>query len=277
MRKKLIFAGSGVTSGVGWNEADRSVDTITSPYLWTNLIHQNIQQLTKLRAVNVGKKHANNADIFQQVAEAISIYGTQIELLFCQWTTPFKHNWNVGFEPWNTSETTIRTVPVSHSVNLNNGKSWSREYINDVITRFLELHHVHWEIIKIVKYSNIILKLAKQFEIKIFFINASCPWDKNYFVELFDVEPNDYTKFTKKEILNIDNRNDEDIFKLYKLAHAQYQEAGGVDESDWINLYNSFLINQVDTTFPGASLGGVESNKIYYKIIENRLKELEFI
>jgi hypothetical protein len=277
MAKKLVFTGSGSSSGNGWDYVYPGIDTSASPDLWTNLCHQNIHRLQNLDMVNVSKKNATNIDIFQQTIKVIADYGEQIDVIFCQWALLFKYEWNVGFELWPTTESVVPTFAVNHDVNLNNNKTWTREYIKNQIVKFLELHHVHWEIVKIIQYSNIILKLANRYKIPVFFINESFPWDKDYFVELSNVKPNEYTEFTKKEILNVDNRDDEDIFELYKLAHQHYREAGGVDQKNWINLYDSFFTNQVDKISVDNPLGGVKSNKIYYKIIEQRLKELNFI
>jgi hypothetical protein len=275
MTKKLIFAGSGTTSGAGWHQTDPTIEVGNCPHLWTNLCYQGIEKLNRLDLVNISQGGASNADIFQQTIKAISTFGKDIEILFCQWTVVPKYRWNVGFELWSTSESVFGNEYMFHDVNLNNGKHYSKEYIQELVDNFLEIHHPHWEIVKVIEYSNIISGLAKQLGITVFFINGACPWDNNYFIELHNVEPEAYTEFTKKHILNIDTRTDEDIFKLYALAHQHYQRAGGIDESKWINLYNSFLDNQLDNNLE-PSLGGINSNKRYYNIINARLKELNF-
>ena len=78
------------------------------------------------------------------------------------------------------------------------------------------------------------------------------------------------TEFTKKEILNIESRDDRDIFKLYNLAHQHYQEAGGINEIEWINLYRSFLQNTTDVNFDLIH-PGKQSNLNFYNIIKQKI------
>jgi len=271
--KKIVFSGCSFTAGHGWDECDPFNNSVTSvkesPNLWVNLCHQNIEQFKNLELINVGVGGASNTEIFQSTIKSISQHGNDIDTIFCQWTAMPRYNFKVGFELWNTDEslTTNRT----YDVNLNRGKQWSRTYVNNLLNEFKVMHHLHWEILKVVEYSNIINMITKQLQIKnVFFINGLCPWDDNYFTQLIDVEPESYTPFTKKEILTIDSRSDQDIFLLYSQAHQHYKEAGGIDESQWINLYNSFLKNKIDFNFDKIH-PGIQSNQLYYQIISNKL------
>jgi hypothetical protein len=185
-----------------------------------------------------------------------------------------RYQFDAGFELWPTS---VRLSPhaVDCDINLTNGVTWSKSYVNDLINRLYAMHHLHWEILKVVKYSNIIKQTAKALNIRrIMFVNGLCPWDKNYFDILSgpDILPNNYTEFTKTKILNIDSRSDEDIFKLYQLAHKHYTEAGGIDPKDWVNLYDSFFYKRTDTNFDQLH-PGIQSNQTYYQQVKNFLKE----
>jgi hypothetical protein len=272
--KKLVFSGCSLTAGNGWKDCEpnisRSIPVKQSPNLWVNLCHQNIEQFKDLELINTGVGGASNTEIFQFAVDSISQYGNDIDTIFCQWTSMPRYNFDIGFETWNTSENLFTSERI-HDINLSCGIRWSREYMSNFLEEFKLMHHLHWEILKVVKYSNIISKLAKQLQIKnIFFINGICPWDENYFTQLTNTKPNSYTTFTKKEILNIDSHNDLDIFTLYEQAHRHYSEAGGIDQSQWINLYNSFLKNKVDVNFDNRH-PGIRSNQLYYQLILNKL------
>jgi hypothetical protein len=280
--KKVIFSGCSFTAGDGWLDitADTKIENKDSPHLWVNLCYTRINRLNKLEMINIGKDGASNTEIFQNTVRSMAQYGDQIDTIFCQWTSMPRYNWNVGFELWSTAESfgSEHLLKVTnHDVNLNNGDHWPRKYINDLVDRFRVMHHLHWEIVKVVDYSNVIYDLAKKLGISnVFFMNGLCPWDQNYFVELDNVKPESYTEFTKTNILNMDNRDDDDLLKLYKLAHQHYQEAGGINPATWINLYSSLLNNKVDTNFDNNH-PGVKSNILYYEMIDRRLKELGFI
>jgi hypothetical protein len=282
--KKIVFAGCSFTAGAGWTDTSSGQQAVianekNSPYLWTNLCHKNIRRLASLEQINIGQTGASNTEIFRNVVNTIGQLGNKIDVIFCQWTAGPRYNFQTGFELWNTSESITNTKNRSHAIELRQGDLWSRESTRDLLDKLRVLHHLHWEIVKVVDYSNIITNLAKNLGTqgpKVFFINGLCAWDKEYFTELSNVKPEAYTEFTKHKILHIDTRSDEDIYKLYALAHQHYREAGGINEQQWLNLYSSFNQNKTDVNFDQIH-PGTHSNQFYYHTIEQRLKELNFI
>ena len=283
MNKKLLASGCSYTAGSGWADADPeeigNISVKDSPHLWINICHRRINALSQLELINIGQGGASNTEIFENTVRAMTKYGNQINTIFCQWTSMPRYNWNVGFELWSTSEDlgSSQLQLRTHDVNLNRGDTWPRDYITNLTDRLRVMHHLHWEILKVVGYSTVISDLAHKLGIdNVFFINGLCPWDCNYFTKLENVKPEAYTKFTKTDILNVDSRDDADILELYKLAHQHYQERGGIVQAQWINLYESFHKNKVDTNFDGLH-PGVKSNLGYYKMIDQRLKELGFV
>lgn len=268
---KVIFAGCSFTAGSGWDELGVVENCKNSPNLWVNLCCNQIDQLKNLELVNLGKGGASNSEIFTIATRAIAESQSDVSMLFCQWTAMPRYNFSVGFELWPTTEQLSPNARSKFDVNLNRGDKWSRKYLDDLLDRLLVLHHLHHEIVKVVEYSNILQKLAKQFGIKLFFINGLCPWDQDYFVRLTGVMPEQYTPFTKKEILNIDSRDDNDIFKLYNIMHTDYDLAGGIDKTTWINLYDSFLENKTDLNFDKMH-PGTQSNQHYFQQIKTFLE-----
>jgi hypothetical protein len=275
--KTFVIAGCSVTSGVGWNENNHFTDAKDDFRLWTNLCHRNIKRFQNLKLLNVGQAGASNSDIFQNAVRVIANNNISIDTMFVQWTSGPRYTFNAGFELWNTSEVLVHgNSPRKHNIKLNNGEYWTREYVHDLTDRLRVLHHLHWEIVKIVDYSSMLSNLAQQKEFDIFFINGICPWDENYFVELHNVTPEEYTAFTKKHIIDIESRSDEDIHKLYHLAHQHYREAGGINQSQWINLYNSFYNLRTDFNFDGSH-PGQQSNQTFFNLIKSQLASLNYI
>jgi hypothetical protein len=280
--KHIVFSGCSWTSGIGWLDIDEkesaNISVPDHPSLYVNLCHSRIEKFSSLKLINNSVGGWSNTDIFEDVVQSISQHGDQIDTIFCQWTSMPRYNFNTGLELWTTAEgLNDGTHHHSHDINLSDGTHWPRKYVRDLLYRLKVMHHLHWEIVKVVKYANIIVNLAKKVGINnVFFINGICPWDKNYFVELTNCLPDSYTNFTKTTILNIINRNDEDIFKLYKQIHSQYRSAGGIDESSWINLYDPLMNHRVDRNFDGAH-PGTKSNEIFFQIIHSRLKHLNII
>lgn len=277
MGDKVVFVGCSFTAGGGWAEfsEDKSVkiECKDSPYLWVNICHKEISRIKNLKLINLGRSGASNTEIFQDAVRSISLFESDIDIMFCQWTSVPRYSFNVGFELWSTTESLHSTDLRKHDINLSNGDHWPRKYIKDLLDRLRIMHHLHWEILKIVDYTVILSRLAKQKGFNIFFINGICPWDKDYFIRLENVKPENYTPFTKKEILNIESRNDHDIFKLYNLAHDHYQEAGGINDAEWVNLYNSFLDNKIDVNFD-LDHPGKQSNFIFYNLVKQKLENI---
>lgn len=273
MEKQVLFAGCSYTAGSGLirTEPGATTDTKSSPDLWVNLCHQHIRELAEFAVINTGQSGASNREIFQQVMAALSKFGSSIDTVFCQWTSMPRYNFNVGFELWDTSES-LMTEQRSHDINLNRGDHWPRHYVTDLLDRLRVMHHLHWEILQVVEFVNIIKGLAKQIGVdRVYFINGLCPWDHDYFTWLADAQPESYTGFTKREILNIVSRDDSEIHRLYDMAHSQYRAAGGIDPSDWINLYGSFMQRRVDFNFDGIH-PGIKSNRIYHELIKQRIQ-----
>lgn len=274
--KKVLFTGCSFTAGTGWSSIDPGAPAKDSSSLWVNLCHQNIDYLTQFDLINRGVGGASNTEIFENTMREISKFGKDIEVIFCQWTSAPRYNFKIGFELWSTQEylENASTSYSKHDVNLHSGEHYPRKYIKDLLDRLRVLHHLHWEILKVVDYSNIITTVAKAYGIKqVFHINGLCPWDKNYFVELYNVKPSEYTNFTKTEILNIETRDDSDIYQLYKIAHNDYKSVGGINESSWLNLYNSFRNQQIDVNFDKIH-PGIKSNQIYFNQIKQFIEQV---
>ena len=271
----LVFSGCSFTAGQGWvnedSETSRYLPGKDHPNLWTNLCYSQIDQFKNLYCINAGQGGASNTDIFVNTTQAIAEHSDNINTVFCQWTSMPRYNFNVGLELWKTRVGLSPGARSLSDINLSNGDRWDKKYVDDILDRIRALHHLHPEILKVVEYSNILEKLAKNFNFKIYFINGLCPWDNEYFVRLTDVSPEDFTPFTKKEILEIEHRSDEDIFKLYKKIHNDYARVGGINSNIWINLYDSMLKNIIDTNYDNRH-AGTKSNQIFFQQIKNFLE-----
>jgi hypothetical protein len=272
--KKVIFTGCSFTSGAGWQPGDAMVEVRDHPDLWVNLCHSGIEQIKNLELHNAGQGGASNTEIFENTVNHISKFGSDIEYMICQWSAMPRYRFRVGFELWDAMaylQTNLDGKRGEYDIRLHNNETWPRSYVDDLLDRLLVLHHLQGEILKLVRYTSTITKLCKQFGINVVFINGLCPWDKNYFVRLHNVLPESYTPFTKTQILDIKNRDDKDIFKLYDLAHDEYLQAGGIDPTQWANLYEPWNKIKIDTNYDDIH-PGTKSNQLYFQQIKNFFK-----
>ena len=74
--------------------------------------------------------------------------------------------------------------------------------------------------------------------------------------------PSDLDPYVQ-ELLEVDQRDDKDIFDLYTMIHAQYNEYGGIQETRWLNLYNSLKKQQVDPVSEADLHPGYKSQQAY--------------
>ena len=269
--KKLLVSGCSFTAGHGWKycngdqEQSSRLECKTSPYLWVNLCHTKIEKFQNLELINIGVGGFSNTQIFENTIDSLIEHHTSIDTLIVQWTAMPRYTWRVGLELWDTSESL--SCDRKHKIQLSDGTVYSRKYLQDLTDRLIATHHLHWEILKLLKYATIINRYCDRFGISCVFVNGICPWDKNYFTKLDNVMPSDYTQFTQTEILNIKDRSDQDIFKLYAKIHSDYDQYP-IRHAQWINLYDSFRQNRLDTNYDGDH-PGVDSNQLFFQMVND--------
>lgn len=270
--KKAIFTGCSFTAGTGWFSRDPKISNKEYPGLWVNVCHKKIPALAKSNLLNLSESGSSNTEIFEQTTKAMGAYPSDIDTIICQWTAGPRYKFDAGFELWDTSESIQpsmrRRTDIKTASNI-----WSRGYVDDLLDRLFAMHHLHREIVKIVEYSNILQNLAQQLNIKLYFINGLCPWDQNYFVNVYDttgleITTEQFTEFTKKTILNSNLRSNEDNIKLYKKIHSHYKGVGGINPAQWVNLYDSMFNNIIDVNHDNKH-PGTKSNELYIQQVKN--------
>lgn len=252
--KKILFAGCSYVSGCGFDLEKNE------PSLWVNLLHQHTEfKLCKL--VNCGTGGRSNQGIFLDSVHHLS--QGDYEYAIVAWTSMPRYELELGLETYVTKAVFMPNSPL-RDYNLN-GITYSKAYLKTIRDRFVTLAHLHFEILNLIYYVNSLIRLANLVNTKIFFVNSLCPWDRDYFNCMHSVLPEKYTEFTKK-LINVNNRDDEEIFKIYNKMHKQYKDAGSIQEKHWLNLYNSLGDTRVDVNNDGLH-PGIKSNQLYFETL----------
>jgi hypothetical protein len=254
-----LFVGCSFTAGKGF-ELEKQ-----EPKLWVNMLHAQNAQLNKTELVNEGESGASNDKIFYNAVNGLLKH--RPEYAFVQWTGAPRYTVLLGLETYATTQY-FGHDGQTYDHNLHGDITYTASYLEGIKDRFLSLHHPHADIVNVIKYGNTLNNLAKETNTRIFFINGLCPWDNEFFTKLENVLPDRYTKYTQ-EILETETRDDEEIFTLYNKIHNEYSQAG-VDELNWLNLYNSFGSNKIDTN-DDKTHPGINSNQLYFDIVNQSL------
>lgn len=254
-----LFSGCSFTAGSGFKEEKNN------PELWVNLLHSYMFSSTV--KLNVSKGSRSNAGIFQDTVKALVNY--PVKYAFVQWTSMPRYELELGFELYPTSQYFIPNGRCrDHNTNQAN---YTEKYLSSIRDRFTSLAHDCYEIRNLIEYTNTIINLSKLTNTRVFFINGLCPWDKDFFIKKTNVLPDQYTEYTQ-DILHIKSRDDLEIFKLYDKMHNEFNEAGGINEPLWLNLYESMRNNRIDVN-DDCQHPGVRSNQYYFELFSTRLRE----
>lgn len=252
-----LYAGCSYTAGTGF------LLEKNEPCLWVNQLHDRLfAHTTKL---NIGKGGRSNAGIFQDTVKSLLSY--PVEFAIVEWTSYPRYEIDLGFESYTTTQHFIPNSPCQDH-NLND-ISYSAQYLNSIRDRVTTLSHPCSDITQLIEYANIIKRLAKKVGTRVFFVNGLATWDKDFFVRQTDVLPSNYSEYTKK-ILNVDNRDDSETFLLYNRMHDNFDQAGGICLSDWLNLYSSLKQCKIDVNLDNTH-PGIHSNNRYTDMLANAL------
>lgn len=246
-----LFSGCSYTAGSGFLQEKSDSE------LWVNIMHSCVSELSTTHLLNVAQGGRSNENIFSDSVYNLTKYNCKYA--FVEWTSCPRYELNLGLEMYDTRQIFIPNVPTrDHTLN---DCTYSASYLNKIRDRFTTLSHPHYEIRNLICYVNSLISVANLTGTKIFFINGLCPWDIDYFYRLTDVLPSSYTNFTKN-ILNVDNRDDKEIFAIYDKIHNQYNNSGGIHRDCWLNLYSSMSSQKIDVNSDNIHPGKM-SNQLY--------------
>jgi hypothetical protein len=255
---KILIAGCSYTSGYKMSNEHHN------PATWAN------QLSTRLGATsvkNIAKTGANNQYIFlETVSELIKDH---YDLVLIEWSAIPRYRFKVGLELYSVDSL------LSDDVNLVGHETISKKWLQEIKHRLLKIHNDHWDITELIKYINVLTELqTKSRPGQIFFINGLAPWPDNYFTKKQIVLPSDLDDYTQN-LLQVELRDDSEIFQLYDMIHNHYITYGGIQHQRWLNLYCSMdqlkidIIDATDT-HPGTASQSVFAD-YFYQQLEQKL------
>lgn len=259
---KILISGASISAGYGLN--DERNDT----KLWINQILTQLYQTFNF--INISETGADNLEIFLTTADQLT--KEHYDLIVVTWQTTPRVNLNFGLEMYNTKASILSPGKCS-DINLVAGNLVSGKTLDRGREYLLKFYNYHWDIKQLVSYVNILCQLAGSS--KIVFVNYLQPWKTcKYFDQKIWRVPTELDEFTQ-ELLEVNLRDDEEIRKLYEMCHRQYELAGGIQESHWLNLYTPLRLIQIDTISTNLHPGYLSQDafaKYLTPILQKRLE-----
>lgn len=250
---KILFAGCSYVKGNGLELLDQDPQHFCN--VFTNEYFQENYTVT-----NIGVGGSSNLSIY--LSASLAMMQQKFDYVFVGWTSYPRYNFRLGFETYEFGKQ-ITISGGTRAMNFcHNGHklSYSRKWLEDFRDKYLLAHHEHFETVEIIKYVTLLTRLAELVGTKLYFINNMCPWTPGYFERKLTVMPRDLDPYTQ-QILEVDSRDDSQIFELYDLMHDDFERFGGINSQKWINLYQSFKNTMVDVGNDQRHPGPLSHNK----------------
>ena len=253
---KILAVGCSMTKGHGLP------GTIHNPDLWVNRL---FPRGTHIK--NVSKSGANNHWIFLETMS--EIMQEKYDIVLVGWSAIPRFNFQVGLELW-----PVETMfSGSRDIDLNSHTKISGKWLNKIGDDLRKLSNDHWDILELVKYVNVLIEIQENLHKgKIFFVNTLGPWPEDYFVYKKINLPSDLSDY-EQTLLEVPNRDDDEIFRLYDMIHSQYAKYGGIKIDKWLNLYRSLKSMQIDDAAIDDNHPGIESQKVFVDYLYTILKQ----
>ena len=212
---------------------------------------------------NVARTGSNNQWIFLETISAM--LHDHYDLVLVQWSAIPRFNVKIGLELYSVYSM------LNDDVNIVGRETIKKEWLMEIKNRLLRIHNDHWDILDLVKYINVLIELqVRSRQGKIFFINGLGPWSQDYFEKTQISLPSDLDQFTYN-LLQADIRDDDEIFKLYDMIHEHYSRYGGIQEQQWLNLYQSMSQLKIDNIEPNDNHPGLESQSLFADLFAQQI------
>ena len=238
-RLTVCFNGCSFTVGQGFPVESRDA------YIYDRLVTNQFD----FDSTNIAVPGSSNYTIFMRSAEAI--LSGKYDIVFTQWSALNR----VWLSPGPDAQYFINDIrhPDFKYREIYISPKEKIKFNNTL----LMLNHDYQHIIELVDYCKILTSLTELNKIKICFINGLIPWANDL------VTPIDPTNLSSslgnytKDILDFDNRDDAEIILYFSRLQEKFTE---LDQSNWVNLFNSFDNNSVDVG-PEGHHPGVKSHQ----------------
>jgi hypothetical protein len=251
---KACFVGCSFTVGEGFNKDQRDA------HIYDRLVSRHFG----FSSDNLAKGGWGNYKIFMQAVN--SIVNQKYDIVFVQWSDMNRIWLSPGPEEWFATNDDSDQSFRYHNIYIS-----AKDKLNFIDTVKV-LNHDYQNIVDLIDYTKILNQLADTNNVKIAHINGLVPWQDDLLnlLDRTDLEKffSDYTK----SMLSFDSKPEHEVCYYFNKLQNKFNE---LDRTRWVNLFDSFLLDTVDTG-PLGHHPGERSHKIMADKIINYLdKEMK--
>lgn len=245
---ELLVVGCSYAAGWKLPNEHRSSD------LWVNQLFPHHQ------VTNLSRPGANNHWIFLETAKALR--QKKFDQVIVAWTAIPRYHFRVGFELYCTDT----KLSAERDISIVGNQTVSRFWQEEVGNQLRMIHNDHWDILDLVHYVNILVDICPNVR----FVNSLLPWSKNYFDHLTNPKIVDLDTYVR-QLIQTDLRDDAESLELYHAMHQHYQDAGSIQPTHWLNLYDSFDSLKIDQIDYYDSHPAAKSHRIFAEYLRKNL------
>jgi hypothetical protein len=251
---KVCFNGCSFTVGLGFPKELRH------KYIYNHLLSTTF----KFDSTNIAIPGSSNYTIFMRTANAIQ--SKKYDMIFTQWSALHRMWLSPGPETY--LSTTERKYPDFKYRDIYLSPREKTQLINTLLI----LNHDYQNIFDLIDYCKILNQLAEANSVKLFFINGLVPWTDDLITPLNSEDLNSSLSDYTKDMLEFKTRDDKEIILYFSKLQDKFKE---LDQTNWINLFQSFMNNTVDTGPEGHHPGILShqwmNDQIYNFLTTNKI------
>lgn len=241
---RAAFHGCSFTYGEGFSEDQRKLHAY--PYL--------IAEKLQLDADNLACPGNSNYRIFMQASE--SILKENYDIVFCQWTALNR----IWLHPGPDCSFFTNSYKDFHYRDIHLTAKEKNKFVDTLML----MNHDYQNIHDLIDYCSILGSMAECTNTKLYHINGLVPWERDLLSDATSIDA--LSQYTRS-MLDFDNRDDQEIVLFFKKLQTKFQN---INQSLWINLFESFQKNTIDSGpeghHPGTKSHQWMANKIYNHI-----------
>jgi hypothetical protein len=248
------FTGCSFTVGEGFPQDQRSA------HIYDRIVSKH----AGLDSVNLARGGWGNYRIFMQAANSIT--SQKYDIVFAQWSDMNRIWLSPGPEEWFASNDDSDQSFRYHDIYIS-----AKDKLNFIDTVKV-LNHDYQNIIDLVDYTKILNQLADANNVKIVHINGLVPWQDDLLASLDRTNLETFFSDYTKTLLNFETKPEHEVCYYFNKLQNKFNE---LDQTRWVNLFDSFLSNTVDTGPLGHHPGERSHRIMADKIINYLDKEMK--